>query len=98
MSDKFICQICLENVNHYQPHVRIGADQVVQDQHGSYASLMRNNVMVFAVYHTECVQAVDEQDCDDVVYIEEVKELLDTLDDSGSQDERIVGTRGGYLA
>lgn len=100
MSDnKFVCEICLESVNYYEPHIRIGADQVIQDQHGVFTSLMKNNVMVFAVYHTDCLQAVNPDDAYDVLYIEEAKELLDTLEDSNdAQDNRIVGTRGGYLA
>lgn len=97
---RFVCEICLEQINSYQPHVRLGADQVIQDQHGSFSSLMKNNVMVFAVYHTECLQAVALEDCEDVVYIEEAKELLDVLEQPQdvSSDERIVTTRSGYLA
>lgn len=96
--NSFICEICLEKVTDYQPHVRVGADTVVKDQQGAYCSLMSNKVMVFAVYHTDCLKSVNMDDCDDVAYIEEVKELLDAVAGGGEDDDRIVITRAGYLA
>jgi hypothetical protein len=99
MDDKFTCEICLECVNNYEPHIRIGADTVLRDQHGSYCSLMSNRVMVFAVFHTECLANANNSDYDEVGYIDEARELVNVLgEDERVQDNRIVMTRSGYLA
>lgn len=78
--DNFICELCLESVAELEPQIRLGADAVIRDSSGNYASLMSNHVMVFGVFHIECVRVtLDRTDCDDVPYISEARALLTGL-------------------
>ncbi len=78
--DHFICELCMETVNELEPQIRLGADAVVQNPTGGYSSMMNNTVMVFAVFHNECIQVTLERvDCDDIPYIEEARALLTSL-------------------
>lgn len=78
--DQFICDLCMESISESEPQVRIGVDSVVRNQDGSYSSLVKNQVLVFAVFHSECVHVtLGRDDCDDVPYIEEARMLLTTF-------------------
>lgn len=74
---QFICELCVEEVHDYEPHVRISADAAVRMATGAYGSLMDNKMMVFAVFHSDCLmETMEREDCDDVPYIHEARSLL----------------------
>lgn len=78
MADDFVCDLCTEAIRPGEPHVRIGADAVVHDGQGRYGALSKNEVVVFAAFHSECLlDTMDNEDCDDVPYIYEARALLE---------------------
>lgn len=84
MSDKtreYLCELCAESVKSNELHVRIGADSVTRTDVGDDLSAIGNQLMVFAVFHNECVHATAERaDCDEVQYIWLARQLVDEIE------------------
>lgn len=83
-SDQFICELCMESVSDYEEHIRIGVDSVVRVPDGSYRSLVNNRVIVFSVFHNECIKStLDRDDCEDVFYIHEARQMYLSMQTDG---------------
>ena len=85
----FVCELCIEPVHDYEPHVRIAADAAMRDDQGKYGSIISNKMMVFAVFHSEClIDTMHRSDCDDVPYIWEGRSLLNGVQLCGTCSSR----------
>jgi hypothetical protein len=63
-----------------QPQVRISADVATREK-GEFLSLNDNEILIFAVFHTECVIAtMDDEECDDTPYVWEARSLMELAD------------------
>lgn len=77
IEEGWVCGICFEVVKDGQPAVRIAADTAVSNGEGGYSSLTNREVLVFALFHSECVmETARSEECDDVEYIEEARDIL----------------------
>jgi len=76
-TELWVCGLCCESVNEGQPTVRIAADSAMSDGGGGCESLMNREVLVFALFHSKCVvETVHNDDCDEVDYIEEARDIM----------------------
>lgn len=77
MSERYLCEVCDEPVEEGEPSVRIAADSAMSDGDGGCQSLTNREVMIFALFHSQCVISTYYDDFyDDVQYIDEARELI----------------------
>lgn len=75
--EEWMCEICYELVLPGQPTVRIAADSAISDGCGGVESLTNREVLVFGLFHSQCVvDTVNDPDQDDVQYIDEARDII----------------------
>ena len=76
-AEEWICEICYEPVKTGQATVRIAADSAISDGDGGVESLTNREVLVFGLFHAQCVvDTVNDPDQDDVQYIDEARDII----------------------
>lgn len=75
--EEWICEICYEPIRHGEPTVRIAADSAISDGFGGIESLTDREVLVFGLFHAQCVvDTMNDPDQDDVEYIDEARDII----------------------
>lgn len=80
MMDGWECGVCFEPIDN-RPHVRIAVDVAVEEDIGGVSSLMEDEVLILAVFHSPCISETkdDEGLEDDVPYLREARALTKAL-------------------
>ncbi len=80
--DGWECGMCFELIDNHS-HVRIAADMAVELDISGVSSLMDDEVMVLAVFHTACVSdTLDDEELEkDVPYLRDARMLVRALMD-----------------
>ena len=80
MADEWVCELCLKPVAEGEPHVRVAAD-VASRKGEKFVSLINSGILVFAVFHSECVLSTMGKDyCEDTEYIWEARKMMEHVD------------------
>jgi hypothetical protein len=75
-----ICELCMKPVLEGEAHVRVGAD-IVARKGDEFVSLNGEQVLVFAVFHADCVLSTMGKDyCEDTEYIWEARAMMEHAD------------------
>lgn len=79
--DGWECGMCFELIDN-RPHVRIAVDMAVELDINGVSSLMDDEVMVLAVFHTACISdTLDDEELEkDVPYLRAARMLVQALD------------------
>lgn len=77
MSDEWLCGLCEELIEEGEAVVRVAADAAIGDGEGGYESLVDREVMVFAIFHSQCVvDTMGDERYWDVPYLLEAQQIL----------------------
>lgn len=79
------CEICAQEIIPGTPQIRITSDAIVESQTNGNLSLTGNKVVVFAIFHVDCIDEslrgsnLEQEDFDAVPYIDEARCLRRVL-------------------